>query len=269
MTGRLEAVQVRSLSREAAGKIRQAIAAGHFAPGTRLVEATIAQELGLSRSPVREALYFLEQEGLIVRHPRRGAFVRGLSNKETEEIFGLRTVLETFALHRAMAGMTPHRITQLNEILARMRAAAECSDVDALSEIDAEFHETITQMADHKVLEQVLTGLHSRTVQYMVEASHSRPLALIVADHEEMVRAIASGDLVAAESALRQHILTSAQRLLSNPASSAVGPEEETTPPGPVRYDAVAAGRVEEAEDAVIEVRKKEAAVADDYRLTD
>jgi DNA-binding GntR family transcriptional regulator len=213
---RLESIQVRTLGEEAADKIRRAIASGHFPAGARLVETELAQELGLSRSPVREAFLLLEQEGLIVRHPRRGAFVRGLSRRETEEIYSIRTVLESFAVRRVVERMQAELATSLHVLLERLRDAAQAEDLEAFGQADAALHEQIIDAADHLLLKQMFSGLQTRMLQYMTEASRSRPLMGIVEDHEELLNAILSGDADQAAETMNRHVLASAARLLAD-----------------------------------------------------
>jgi len=213
---KLEIIRIKSLSEEAAGKIRQAIAAGRLQAGARLVETELARELGLSRSPVREALYLLEQEGLIVRYPRRGAFVRGLSRRETEEIYSLRTVLEGFAVQRALANMTPEKEEHLRHLVRDMRRIAVMGDVQSFGQLDAEFHEFICDIAEHLVLKQVINSLGARVLQYMTEANRLGDLPHIAEEHEYLLQSMLSGDPTVAVETMKQHILISAERLLAH-----------------------------------------------------
>lgn len=211
---KLETIQLRSLGEEAANKIRQAIASGHFKAGQKLVETALARELGLSRSPVREALYLLEQEGLIVRHHRRGAFVRGLSRRETEEIYSLRSVLEGFAVERALKNMTPQDIAHLRQLVAKMYEIAKTGDAVAFGRVDAEFHEYICKVSDHQLLQNVFSTLQTRTTQYMTEADQLGVLENIAGQHETLFQHIVSQDSDEAVRAMQEHILVSAERLL-------------------------------------------------------
>ena len=211
---RLETIYVRSLSETAAQKIREAIASGRLEPGARLVEGELAKELGLSRSPVREALYLLEQEGLIIRYPRRGAFVRGLTRRETEEIYSLRSVLEGFALELAIERVTAEDVACLRDMVRRMYEVAASGDAVLFGQLDAEFHEYICKVSGHQVLQHVFSSLHTRTSQYMTEASQLGVLHRIARDHEELIEHIVHGDPQEAVAAMKKHIHVSAERLL-------------------------------------------------------
>jgi DNA-binding GntR family transcriptional regulator len=211
---KLSTIRAKSLSEQAAQKIGQAIASGRFEPGTRLVESELAKELGLSRSPIREAFFLLEQEGLIVRYPRRGAFVRGLSRRETEEVYSLRMVLEGFAVERALKNMTPEKADHLRSFVQKMHEIVKTGDAVAFSQIDVEFHEYICKISEHRVLQHVFSTLHTRTLQYMTEASQLGVLASITQDHEDLLRHILGGDSEDAVEAMQLHVLASADRLL-------------------------------------------------------
>jgi DNA-binding GntR family transcriptional regulator len=222
----VETIRTKNLSTQAANQIREAIASGQFQPGTQLVEVELARNLGLSRSPIREALYLLEQEGLIVRYPRRGAFVRGLSRRETDEIFSLRTVLEGFAVERAVKNMSSERADKLRAMIREMYVIAKKQDAVLFGQIDAQFHEYLCEIAEHRVLQQVFNMLHSRIALYMTETSQLGDLADIAREHEVLLQHVLSGDVVEAVDAVRDHVLTSANRLSQSfPESSVVDPK--------------------------------------------
>ena len=168
----------------------------------------------MSRSPIREALYLLEQEGLIIRYPRRGAFVRGLTRRETEEIYSLRSVLEGFALELAIERMSTADIEHLRDLVQQMREVSASGDAVAFGQLDAEFHEYICKVSDHLVLQHVFSSLHTRTAQYMTEASQLGVLPRIARDHAELVEHIVHGDPQQAVEAMKSHIHVSADRLL-------------------------------------------------------
>src|SRR5262245_35014455 len=111
--GELDLVVQRTLSDEAADRIRSAIRRGVLAPGDRLVEKNLAEQLGMSRIPIREAIQKLAEESLVKRIPHRGAFVNFLSRTELEEISSLRVVLEQFVVERAISRWKPEYETQL------------------------------------------------------------------------------------------------------------------------------------------------------------
>ena len=118
----LERLRDHSLSDRVAESVRAAIQDGVYQPGTKLVERTIASQLGVSHIPVREALARLADEGLVQRIPRRGAWVAGLTPVGLAEISSLRIVLEGFVVRRAQERLTPEAEARLRSIAARMRS---------------------------------------------------------------------------------------------------------------------------------------------------
>src|SRR5690606_36979494 len=107
--------QNRGLSADIADRLRTAILSGHFEPGAQLREAHLAQFLGVSRGPVREALVRLEREGIVVIRRNRGAFVAQLSRKDLDEVYTLRVVIERFALERAIAFVDDALLSDIRE----------------------------------------------------------------------------------------------------------------------------------------------------------
>ena len=207
----------RSLSDVVAERIRAAIRSGDHQPGERLVERRIAARLGISHIPVREALARLEEEGLIVRLPRRGARVAELSPRMLQEISSLRVVLEQFVVARVQRDWSSSSAHgQLQEIVDNMVTAASNGDVNAVHELDQRFHETLWELADHRILLDVAAQLRGRTNHFFRAAAASLgrdELRRHAESHRLLVDVIASGDRPAAELAMKVHIETGARRI--------------------------------------------------------
>jgi DNA-binding GntR family transcriptional regulator len=134
--------------------ILQRIVAGEYAPGARLIETRIAQELGVSQAPVREALRDLEQLGCIVHEPFRGCSVRAFSAQELLEAFPVRATLEALAARLAAERITEDELLHLADLLETMRAAARRGDAHDQSQANASFHATIVRAARNATLER-------------------------------------------------------------------------------------------------------------------
>lgn len=196
-------------------QVRSAMLQGTFKPGERLVETTIAEQLGVSRAPVREALAALEREGIVVHVPRRGYFVVDFTDKDIEEIYSLRLMLELGALQRAEKRINDEDIQDMQQILFDWEDAYEAeSDPDEIVALDLSFHGMICLAADHSRLYQawysmrtqtrVLMGLTSRT--HYDQPNQPKEL------HQRILDAIREEDWHCAEENLTDHIVDAQQR---------------------------------------------------------
>lgn len=196
-------------------QVRNAILNGLFKPGDRLVETTIADQLSVSRAPVREALSALEREGIVVSIPRRGYFVIDFTDKDIEEIYSLRVLLEIGALQRAIGRITDQDIAAMQRIVDDLgEAVLQQRDLATVITLDLSFHEFICRLADHSRLYSawnsmrwqtwMLIGLTSKTHYNFPE----QPKEL----HQRVLDAIRNKDLNQAEAHLREHILDAQQR---------------------------------------------------------
>ena len=135
---------------------------------------------------------------------------------ETEEIYSIRTALESFAIRRVVERLTPERAAQLRTLMDDLREAARADDLEDFAQADAALHEFLIDAAEHLLLKQLFSGLQTRMLQYMTEASRSRPLLDIARDHEELIEAVLSGDPNQAEASMKSHVSASATRLLAD-----------------------------------------------------
>lgn len=198
-----------SISDTVTTELREAILAGDFEPGARLVERHLAEQLGVSHIPVREALARLAEEGLVEREPRRGARVAELGETELEEVSSLRSVLERFVVERVQARWQPENEAELRAIVDRMAEAAAAGDVDLLFTQDRRFHEALWTLAEHSVLADIASQLRGRINSFLKAANSALArdeLERHVQAHEDLIAAIASGDLARAQDSMTQHI---------------------------------------------------------------
>lgn len=138
--------------------LRNAIISGKFKPGDRLNETRLAREYSVSRIPVREALQQLQEQGLVMNHPRRGMFVNTLSDEECQKINGLRIILEAEALKLCRARLTAACEKKLSELVKKMERWKVGSEIDAAA-LDLEFHRTIWSNSGNEYLEKTLNSL--------------------------------------------------------------------------------------------------------------
>jgi DNA-binding GntR family transcriptional regulator len=214
----LRPVSQQTLGAEAAEHLRSAIRNGSLPPGTRLVERELAQRLGVSRIPVREAIHQLVEEGLVVKIPHRGTFVYAPSNEELEEIASLRVVLERFVVERVIANWQPHHEAQLRQLVQEMWRAASDEDRRRVFELDTQFHHTLWEIAEHHILLEVVSSLRSRISRFLYEATIALPPSELeehVGGHEELIEAFRGADVMSTKDAITHHILAAEDRILT------------------------------------------------------
>ncbi|HYX84123.1 MAG TPA: GntR family transcriptional regulator [Gaiellales bacterium] len=212
----LQPLPDQSLADAVADHLREAINGGVYGPGERLVERTLSAQLGVSHIPVREALTRLEEEGLVVRLPRRGARVARLSPESLAEISSLRVLLEGFVVRRVLERWTPAVERELQRLVDRMIAAARRGDVSTVLQLDQRFHQRLWRQADHSILLEVSAHMRGRINRFLRAATQALAPADLVAhaeSHQKLLEVIAAGDADAAADAMRNHIEIAADRI--------------------------------------------------------
>ena len=193
--------------------ILQRILDGDYPPGVRLVETRIAQELGVSQAPVREALRDLEQLGCIVHEPFRGCSVRAFSAQELIEAFPVRAALEALAAKLAAERITEAELLQLAELLETMRAAADRGDAHDQSRANASFHATIVRAARNATLERQWSLLEPFSRTYISVSQPGLDLRALSDRHVPILEALRARDGEAAGAAMHLHLMEAAELL--------------------------------------------------------
>lgn len=186
--------------------LRAAILEGQFAPGAPINQLEIAQQLGISRAPLREALRLLEEEGLVVNVPFRGAMVSKIDRRSLSELCSLRNLIERFAAQRVIERASDEDLRQLSGIIEQMERHAEAGDIDRVDEDDIAFHATLLELADHHLLLQVWRTHAAQIRRAMTLRNRlNRDPYRIVALHRPILDALLNRDLGAAEACLLEH----------------------------------------------------------------
>jgi DNA-binding GntR family transcriptional regulator len=187
--------------------MREAILSGKLKPGERLMEVQLAEEMGVSRTPVREAIRKLELEGLVVMVPRKGAYVAGLTLKDVAEVFEIRSSLEGLAAALAADRITDEEVKTLDNILKEISEAVGRNDIDKVIEKDAEFHQILFSASRNNRLAQMINNLKEQIDRFRVQ-SFSNPVRLksVLSEHKEIFDAIKQGDIENAEKLAKEHI---------------------------------------------------------------
>jgi DNA-binding GntR family transcriptional regulator len=193
--------------------ILQRILSGAYRPGARLVETRIAQELGVSQAPVREALRDLEQLGCIVHEPFRGCSVRAFSARELIEAFPVRAALEALAARLAAERITEQELLHLADLLETMRAAARRGDAHDQSQANASFHATIVRAARNATLERQWSFLEPFSRTYITVSQPDLDLQALSDRHIPILEALRVRDPDAAADAMHRHLMEAAELL--------------------------------------------------------
>ncbi len=187
--------------------LRSEIMTGRYEPGERLIEATISEELGTSRGPVREALRQLEHEGLVVSEPYRGAVVLDVSDEEVQEVLiPIRLTLESFSFDKAIELMTDDDFGELAKQLWLMEEGARRNDLQQVVEADLAFHEIVIAGSGRQHTMQVWRSIWPRIRNYFIRYGRFRELDSIVDEHRELLDAMRSRDHEQTLAVLERHI---------------------------------------------------------------
>jgi GntR family transcriptional regulator of gluconate operon len=206
-TLRFEKIERTSVASQVYDHIRQSILDGSLLPGTHLAEPQIATQMGVSRSPVREAFRLLEADGLIEIRSGQGAFVRGLTLDEVHEIYTARNLIEGYAAELAAQKANPADVKRLRQALEKVTEAARREDYAATIQADFGLHRLIWEIAGHGILYDVLARLEAQIRIFMViQAPLFDHLYDSVESHHQVIEAIAAGDGAEAKVSIRQHI---------------------------------------------------------------
>lgn len=197
--------------------LRQQILTGALLPGEMLGEQQVADAAGVSRTPVREAVQRLQEQGWVRVYPKRGIVVASPEPGEYEDVVAARVLLETNGARVALAAATVDElIDRLQESIAKQQTAREQQDLTLLAAADADFHEAIAAAAGNRLLDQTWSELRDRQERMTTRSVWLRPdrSAAILADHRQLLTLIHAGDIPGFEVALDVHIRSIHQDLL-------------------------------------------------------
>lgn len=187
--------------------IKEAILDLKLEPGSPLVEDELARQLGTSKTPVRDALFTLERDGLVTKVPYKGTYVSEISLKDATEIFELRAVLEGLAGRLAAASFGPQDFAEADRLLDAADAARTRGDREAASQLGAQFHWLILQQAENRRLKPILAKLEEqlRRLRRLSDLRQGR-LEKSSREHRLILQALRGGDPYAVEQAMRNHL---------------------------------------------------------------
>ncbi|MDD3253474.1 MAG: GntR family transcriptional regulator [Lachnospiraceae bacterium] len=187
--------------------LRQAILKGELEPGERLMEIQLADRLGVSRTPIREAIRKLELEGLVLMIPRKGAEVAKISEKSLRDVLEVRRSLEELAIELACQRMTEDDINALEAAQAAFKTAVNAGDAMNIAETDEHYHDIIYNGTGNNRLVQILNNLREQMYRYRLEyIKDADKRQILVVEHEHILKALHHRHVAEAKTAIREHI---------------------------------------------------------------
>ena len=204
--------------------LREAIIIGELKPGERLMEIQLSEKMGVSRTPVREAIRKLELEGFVDMIPRRGAQVADLSNKQIADVLEVRASLDGLATQLASLRITPEELVALKNVQEQFRVCVDKENIQGAIKKDTEFHDIIYSASRNERLVTILSNLreqvHRFRVMYIKDIGSLRTL---VDEHDEILHAIENKDIERGNTAAQDHIHNQEARIISTISSANSG----------------------------------------------
>lgn len=187
--------------------LREAILKGDLKPGERLMEIQLAEKLGVSRTPIREAIRMLEQEGLAVTMPRKGAEVAKMTLKDMEDVLEIREALDELAVKVACTRISEEQLLRLKDTTARFEESTTTGNVKRIAEEDVAFHDIIYEATGNPKLVNLLNNLREQIYRYRVEyLKDSSTYPALVREHRVIVEALEAKDEQRVVTAMHEHV---------------------------------------------------------------
>lgn len=209
--------------------IREAILKGDLKPGEKVAEPELAERFGISRTPIREAFRQLESEGYLTVIPRKGAVVAALSERDVQEFYAIKSILEGYAAELAAKNLSDKDLAKLEAINDKLREIAEEGDVKAFYRVHNEFHETFLKAADNSKLYELIQQLGMKFSRLrMASLSVSGRMAISVAEHDKLLDAFRRHDAKSAENLVKKTAAIGGKVLLESLAYSKGEPTKKS-----------------------------------------
>lgn len=192
--------------------LREAILKGDLKPGERLMELQLASKLGVSRTPIREAIRMLEQEGLAVTTPRKGAEVAKMTLKDMEDVLEIRDALDELAVRIACQKISDEQLKQLEDMKELFEKSTQTGNVKKIAEADVTFHYVIYEATGNPKLVTLLNNLREQVYRYRVEyIKDPKNYPTLIAEHEAILESLKNRDVKNAVEAMHVHVANQAE----------------------------------------------------------
>ena len=188
--------------------LRGAILKGELKPGERLMELQLATKLGVSRTPIREAIRMLEQEGLAVTVPRKGAEVARMTEKDMEDVLQIRRTLDELAVRLACDKMTEEQLESLRQAVQEFEISTKSRDISKVAEADVKFHDAIYKATDNPKLINLINNLREQMYRYRVEyLKDESTYPTLIAEHQAIFDSLARKDKECVVRVMAEHVM--------------------------------------------------------------
>lgn len=209
-------LQSNSLANLVQREIERMILDGSLPSGAKLTEATLADQIGVSRGPVREAFRMLEEAGLVRTEKNRGVFVRDVPVEEALEIFEVRAVMDLYVGRKLAQGITPTEVRELRQLVDAMEQAVKGDNAHDYHRFNLKFHDRLLELTGNNKLLATYRRLVNELSLFRRQNLTSESMTVYSREHRQIVKAIAAGDPEAAGQAMYQHVMNSRERTLRN-----------------------------------------------------
>ncbi len=187
--------------------LREAILKGELKPGERLMEIQLSNRLGVSRTPIREAIRMLEQEGLAVTIPRKGAQVAKMTEKDMEDVLQIREALDELAASIACEQISKDELAELRDTMLEFEESTTTGDVQRIAEADVRFHDIIYQATGNPRLVNILNNLREQMYRYRVEyLKDEKSYPVLVQEHRQIIEGLAARNKEMVSAAMKMHV---------------------------------------------------------------
>lgn len=187
--------------------LRKAILRGELKPGERLMEIQLANKLGVSRTPIREAIRKLELEGLVLMIPRKGAEVAQITEKNMQDVLEVRKALEELSVQLACERITPEQVEEMKLAAEEFRKVLKSGDVTKIAEADVKFHDIIFDATNNQRLITLLNNLREQMYRFRVEYLKQKECyPQLLEEHDKLIALISGGEVEEACELMGRHI---------------------------------------------------------------
>ncbi len=207
VSGGIKVSKRKSLRDEVYESLKRSILHGKLKGGQRLIEETLAEEIGISRTPVREAFHKLERDDLVTKLPKGGFAVKEFTKEDVDEIFGIRSALESYAAYLATLHLSPEKLSQLEKKVKESEEAFDKGDETRLIELNTEFHDLIYRSCKSKKLIEMINNFRDYFYRYRSHLLHTeKGVNYSIHDHRQMLEAMKKKNPRLVERLVRNHL---------------------------------------------------------------